>query len=140
MRFQGAVEVKASKAQIMETLKNLEAVATCFPGIKEVKKDGEEYKVVGTAGIGFVKGEYKATVKFTKSTEDGFDLSAKGTGMNSNVDILAQVKVSEGKIEYDADVKVSGVLASVGSRLMEPAVKKMVNDLFDCLKQRIEGK
>ncbi len=140
MRFQGVVALNSSKAQIMEALKNLEEVAYCFPGIKEVKKEGDEYKVMGTAGIGFVKGEYKATVKFTKFTDDGFDLSAKGSGMNSNVDITASVKVSEGKIEYDADVKVSGVLASVGSRLMEPVVKKMVSDLFDCLKRRIEGK
>lgn len=37
--------------------------------------------------------------------------------MNSNVDIVAQVKVDDGKLTYDAEVKVAGVLASVGQGL-----------------------
>jgi len=32
------------------------------------------------------------------------------------------------------------VLASVGARLMDPAVNKLISDLFDCLKQRVEKK
>ncbi|ARM75097.1 SRPBCC domain-containing protein [Acidianus manzaensis] len=140
MQYQGTVEVSAKKEEILNILNNLEDVAKCFPGIKSVSKDGDEYKVTGSTGIGFIKGDYKATIKFANVTSDGFELIAKGNGMNSNVDISAKVNVSDNKIEYSADVKVSGVLASVGARLMDPAINKMIAQLFECLKAKVESK
>ncbi|MEM3319642.1 MAG: SRPBCC domain-containing protein, partial [Metallosphaera sp.] len=67
-------------------------------------------------------------------------INAKGSGLNSNVDITAKVIVDDGKLAYDADVKVAGVLASVGARLMDPAVNKIISDLFECIKAKVEKK
>ncbi len=69
---------------------------------------------------------------------EGMTITAKGTGLNSNVDIVAQVKVEDGKLTYDAEVKVAGVLASVGARLMDPAVNKLIQDLFECIRNKVE--
>ncbi|EZQ10840.1 MULTISPECIES: SRPBCC domain-containing protein [Acidianus] len=138
MRYQGSVEVNSSKKEIMSLVNNFEEVVYCFPGIKNVSKEGDSYKVVGSAGIGFIKGEYKASLKFINVTENGFQISAKGNGMNSNVDVEAKVQVEDKKISYDAEVKVSGVLASVGARLMEPALNKMIGELFECIKSKVE--
>jgi len=57
--------------------------------------------------------------------------------MNSNVDIEALVEALDGKINYSADVRVAGVLASVGARLMGSAIEKIVNDLFSCIKEKV---
>ena len=138
MRYQGSIEVNANKDTILNFLGNIEAVASCFPGIKDIKKDGEVYIVKGTAGIGFIKGDYTAKVKM-KKTEEGFDLEAQGNGMNSNVNINAKIVVGDGKIDYTADVNVSGILASAGARLMEPALNKILNQLFDCIKKKVES-
>ncbi len=138
MRYQGSIEVNAKKDAILNILGNIELVASCFPGIKDIKKDGEIYIVKGTAGIGFIKGDYTAKVKMKKSDE-GFDLEAQGNGMNSNVNINAKIGVEDGKINYIADVNVSGILASAGARLMEPALNKILNQLFDCIKKKVES-
>lgn len=139
MRYQGEVKLNADRQTIWNILSNLDTVSSCFPGIKSVTKEGESYKVIGTAGIGFIKGEYKATVTFKDMTPlEGMTILAKGSGLNSNVDIIAKVKIEESKIAYDAEVKVAGVLASVGARLMDPAVNKLITDLFECLKQKVE--
>ncbi|EHP70654.1 MAG: carbon monoxide dehydrogenase subunit G [Metallosphaera yellowstonensis] len=141
MKYQGEVKLDADKSTIWNILSNLDMVSSCFPGIKSVTKEGDTYKVVGTAGIGFIKGEYKATVTFKDMIPmEGMTILAKGTGLNSNVDIMAKVKIEDSKIAYDAEVRVAGVLASVGARLMDPAVNKLISDLFDCLKQRVEKK
>lgn len=140
MQYQGSVELNAKKEEILKVLNNLEEVAKCLPGIKSVSKEGDEYKVTGTTGIGFIKGDYTARVRLSNITADGFDLIAKGTGMNSNVDITAKVNVQDNKIQYNADVKISGVLASIGGRLMEPAVNKIISQLFECLKAKVESK
>ncbi|BDC18143.1 SRPBCC domain-containing protein [Acidianus sp. HS-5] len=138
MRYQGSIEVNAKKEAILNIIGNVELVASCFPGIKDIKKDGENYIVKGTAGIGFIKGDYTAKVKMKRS-DDGFDLDAQGNGMNSNVNINAKIGVEDGKINYTADVNVSGILASAGARLMEPALNKILNQLFDCIKKKVES-
>ena len=138
MHYQGSIAVNAKKEAIINFLGNIEAVALCFPGIKDVKKDGEVYVVKGTAGIGFIKGDYTAKVKM-KKTEGGFELEAQGNGMNSNVNISAKIVVEDGRIDYSADVNVSGILASAGARLMEPALNRILNQLFDCIKKKVES-
>ena len=140
MKFEGEVEVPISAEQLWNYITNPEKIASCFPGLKSISKEGDEYKVAGTAGIGFIKGEYKASVKFTQidASSRTISLLAKGNGLNSNVDINAVVTVLENptKLKYSADVKVSGILASVGARLMDPAVNKILNDLFECIKTK----
>ncbi|MCH4815320.1 MAG: CoxG family protein [Saccharolobus sp.] len=137
MKYEGSISLNATKDQILKLLDNPDQVAQCFPGIKSFTKEGEEYKVVGVTGIGFIKGEYKANVRFEKIDENKRKIIAKGTGMNSNVDIDAIAEALDGKINYSADVKVAGVLASVGARLMGSAVEKIINDLFNCIKERV---
>lgn len=140
MKFEGEVQVPISAEQLWNYITNPEKIASCFPGLKSLNKEGDEYKVVGTAGIGFIKGEYKATVKFTQidTLNKTVSLLAKGNGLNSNVDITALVTVLENptKLKYSANVKVSGILASIGARLMDSAVNKILNDLFECIKTK----
>ena len=137
MKYEGSISINATKDQILKLLDNPDQVAQCFPGIKSFSKEGEEYKVVGVTGIGFIKGEYRANVRFEKIDDNKRKIIAKGTGMNSTVDIDAIAEALDGKINYSADVKVAGVLASVGARLMGSAVEKIINDLFNCIKERV---
>ncbi|MEM3319643.1 MAG: SRPBCC domain-containing protein, partial [Metallosphaera sp.] len=116
MKYQGEIKLNVDKAMIWSILSNPESVSSCFPGVKSFSKEGDTYKVTGTAGIGFIKGEYKATVTFSEVKPfESMVINAKGSGLNSNVDITAKVIVDDGKLAYDADVKVAGVLASVGA-------------------------
>ncbi|AEB95625.1 MAG: SRPBCC domain-containing protein [Metallosphaera sp.] len=141
MKYQGEIKLNVDKAMIWSILSNPESVSSCFPGVKSFSKEGDTYKVTGTAGIGFIKGEYKATVTFSEVKPfESMVINAKGSGLNSNVDITAKVIVDDGKLAYDADVKVAGVLASVGARLMDPAVNKIISDLFECIKAKVEKK
>lgn len=140
MKFEGEVQVNISQEQLWNYITNPEKIASCFPGLKSLSKEGDEYKVIGTTGIGFIKGEYKAIVKFVQidDTNKTINLFAKGNGLNSNVDINALINVlgNPTRLKYSADVKVSGVLASIGARLMDSAVNKIINDLFECIKTK----
>jgi len=140
MKFEGEVQVPISAEQLWNYIINPEKIASCFPGLKSITKEGDEYKVVGTTGIGFIKGDYKASVKFIKIDEANrsVTLYAKGSGLNSNIDINAVLNVLDNptRLKYSADVKISGILASVGARLIDPAVNKILNDLFECIKKK----
>jgi len=144
MKFEGEIPVSADSKTLWDYIINLEKLATCFPGIKSFEKEQDGYKVVGVAGIGFIKGEYKANVKLSQidPQNKSLNLIAKGSGLNSNVDInvLVQVLDNPVRLKYTADVKIGGVLASIGARLLDSAVNKIINDLFECVKSRVSGK
>lgn len=142
MKYEGEVLVQVSAEELWNFVTKPESMASCFPGVKSLTKEGDEYKVVGTAGIGFIKGEYKAIVRFVNidNAKKTLSLIAKGNGLNSNVDINATLQVLDNpvRLKYSADVKVGGVLASIGARLMDSAVGKIVNDLFECVKTKVK--
>jgi carbon monoxide dehydrogenase subunit G len=141
MKYEGQVNVNATKDEIMSFLDNIEKLVPCFPKIKQFDKNPDgSYNVVGSVGIGFIKGDYKANVRIDKVSDGELKMLAKGKGMNSNVDIDANISVDDKLIKYSADVKVSGTLATVGARMMGTAVEGIVNDLFACFKKQIEGK
>lgn len=140
MKFEGEYQVPIDPTKLWEYITQPEKIAMCFPGIKNLSKEGDEYKVTGTAGIGFIKGDYKASVKFSQIDEKSksVTLLAKGNGLNSNVDINALVSILENptRLKYSADVKISGILASIGARLMDSAINKILNELFECIKTK----
>ncbi len=49
-------------------------------------------------------------------------------------------EVPEGtKLDWKADVMVAGVIASVGSRLLQGAANKITGDVFACVKRTLEA-
>ena len=123
-------------------LSNVEEVSKCFPGLKSVQKVGESsYRVVGQISVGLIKGDYTADVNFTTVDEVNRVLAfnARGRGMNSIVDLIATLRISENLLNYDVDVKTSGILASLASRAIGTVVDRIVNDLLQCVKTKIQS-
>ena len=43
------------------------------------------------------------------------------------------------RMDWDADVNISGTLASVGARLIEGTANKMIAKTFECMKSKLEA-
>ncbi|GGT94423.1 carbon monoxide dehydrogenase [Sulfodiicoccus acidiphilus] len=143
MQFQGSFKVNSPKEKVWEFLTSPEKVASCFPGLNSINKEGDGYKISLRLGVGPIKGDFKATMKYSEVIEGkSVTINARGTGMSSNADLTARVELNDGtplELKWAADVKVGGVLASVGSRMMEGVANKIVDELFQCLKGKLES-
>jgi len=42
-------------------------------------------------------------------------------------------------MDWNADVNLSGTLASVGARLIEGTATKMIGQTFDCMRAKLEA-
>ena len=42
-------------------------------------------------------------------------------------------------MDWQADVTISGTIASVGARLIEGTANKLIGQTFDCVKAKLEG-
>ena len=143
MRLQGSVDVSGINANdFWKMLSNMEEVSKCFPGLKSVQKVGENsYRVAGQISVGLIKGDYTADVNFAKIDEVNrvIAFNARGKGMNSIVDLEATLTMKENELNYNVDVKTSGVLASLASRAISTVVDRIVSDLLQCVKMKIQS-
>jgi len=143
MNYSGDFQLNAPREKLWGFLTTAEEVSQCFPGITEIKREGEGYRVKGRVGIGPIRGDYNANFKYTELVpQSKITITARGTGMGGSIDLSASVMIGEGspvKVSWIAELKVGGVLASLGARVMDSVAKKMVEDLFQCMKQKVEG-
>jgi carbon monoxide dehydrogenase subunit G len=67
-----------------------------------------------------------------------------GSGMQSTADLTISLNlnpVQNGtEVAWDADILVGGLVASVGSRLMESTTKSKVREIVENIKTALEGK
>ena len=69
---------------------------------------------------------------------------ARGKVPGSAVDMDATMDLSDAdsgttSMHWQSEVKVSGMIASVGARLMQTTAEKMTNEMFDCIRQKLEA-
>ena len=60
------------------------------------------------------------------------------------MDAVGEMTLSDGlndgtKMEWSANVNISGTLASVGARLIEGTARKLIGQTFTCIRTRIEA-
>ena len=70
-------------------------------------------------------------------------IKAHGQAPGSAVDALGRMTLADGPrpdtttMHWSADVTISGMLASVGARLVEGTANKMIGQTFDCIRAKI---
>jgi carbon monoxide dehydrogenase subunit G len=78
-----------------------------------------------------------------KNPPDSLTLAFEGKGGPAFVRGTAAIRLhangDETTIDCDADVKVGGVIAAVGSRLIEAAARKLSADFFQHLTAALDG-
>ena len=60
------------------------------------------------------------------------------------MDATAEMRLSDGPdgatvMDWNANVDLSGTLASVGARLIEGTANKMITQTFDCMRTKLEA-
>jgi len=97
---------------------------------------GEDaYDVELKVGVAGMKGAYKGKVRLSaKQPPESLTLAVEGKGLPGFVRGTANLRFAEAgdstDVSGEGDVTVGGLIAAVGSRLIEAAAKKMMADLF----------
>ena len=72
-------------------------------------------------------------------------IKARGQAPGSAVDALGRMNLVDGPepgtttMSWAAEVNLSGMLASVGARMIEGTAHKMIGQTFDCIKAKLEA-
>ncbi|MEJ2488010.1 MAG: carbon monoxide dehydrogenase subunit G [Anaerolineales bacterium] len=146
MLLKGDVTIHAPRKKVWDFLTDLNKIGLCAPGVEKVEmiEPDKKYQGVMSIGLGSVKAKFNGIIEILELNEPDYaKLKAHGTATGSAADVMSEMRLSNGpdgatNVHWTADVKVSGQLASLASRLMAPVSKKLAGVFYDEVRKRIE--
>lgn len=136
--------VSAPRDRVFAALVDPVILQRCIPGCESLTATGPDaYETTLKIGVAGLKGTYsgKAAIRDQRPS-DSLTLGFEGKGGPGFVRGSAAIALSADgdatRITCEADVQVGGLIAAVGSRLVDAAAKKLAGDFFDQLSQELE--
>ena len=146
MQFSGTVEIAAPRDRVWAFVIDPNQVGQCGPGVESIEViDATHFKATAKVGIGFISARFVVNMEMAQLTPpDEAVIKAHGQAPGSAVDATASMHLADGdnggtRMEWAADVTISGTLASLGARLIEGTANKMIGQTFDCMKSKLEA-
>jgi len=144
MKVEGTYTLPAPRDKVWAVLNDPGVLARATPGIKTLDPEGvDTYKATIEVGIGPVKGAYDGKVSITdKVPPERMTLKIEGGGRPGTIKATGELRLEEqdGKtvVAYSGDAQVTGLIASVGHRLISGVAKQMVGEFFRALEKELE--
>lgn len=142
MQLSGEHVSKASPERVWQFMLDPEVLKASLPGCERLDEIGpDSYSATMTIGIGMIKGKYEGTVSIKDKNEPhSFRMIVDGKGPQGQMTgdgLIEFVPEGEGtRIKWSGDANVRGVLARIGSRVIQPAAKTIVGQFFKRMEDR----
>ncbi|RXT06416.1 CoxG family protein [Ammoniphilus sp. CFH 90114] len=114
-----------------------------IPGCQSfIKGDGDLYLVEMGLSVGPVKGAFTGEVQqVDQVAPSSYRLLLKGKGKPGEIDAIANMKLEEvengTQVVCTADVRVTGMLASIGQRIMNGFAKLILGQFFKSVEKEM---
>jgi carbon monoxide dehydrogenase subunit G len=145
MKLSAKYEFKAPPEKVFAALVDPAILQKCIEGCEKMEKTGEDaYDANLKVGVAGIKGSYVGKIRIEeKKPPESITLQAQGKGGPGWVKGTARIQISpEGEgseLQCESEGQVGGLIAQVGSRLVEAVGKKMQDEFFRKLGQQLEG-
>ena len=146
MRFEGTLDIDAPRDRVWSFLTDPAQVTTCAPDVQSLEiTDPHHFKVVVRAGVGPIKSTFAMNVQLLELERPKHAaVLARGQAPGSAVEMVSNMDLSEFDetqtvMQWSSDVTVSGMIQQVGARLMQGAADKITQQIFACIKAKLEA-
>lgn len=145
MKLSGTYQFQAPREKVFAAITDPNVLQRVIPGCEKMVKTAEDsYDAHLKLGIAGLKGNYtgKVHLKDIKAPES-YTLLMEGKGAPGFVKGTARIhlaeKGNETELRYDSDAQVGGMIAAIGSRLIEATAKKLSDDFFKKFAEQIKA-
>jgi carbon monoxide dehydrogenase subunit G len=147
MQFSGSVEIAAPRAAVWDFVSDPEKMGSCGPGVETVETiDENTFLARAKVKVGPIGAKFTVNAEFMERVEpDRATVRARGKAPGSAVDGTAEMTLRDGDqpdttvMDWSADVQISGMMASLGARMIEGTANKLIGETFTCVKSKLEG-
>ena len=143
MKLSATYTFKPAPDKVFAALVDPSVLQKCIDGCEKLEKTGQDsYDAHLKIGVAGIKGTYVGKVRIAEQNPpSSFTLNVEGKGTPGWVKGTAKIQISpkdEGsELQCESEGQVGGLVAAVGSRLVEAAAKKMLDEFFRKLDQQL---
>lgn len=145
MEFSGTVDIPATRERVFAFVTDPNRVGACGPGVESIEViDATHFRAKAKVGVGFITARFVVDLEITEQrSPDMAIIKARGQAPGSAVDALGRMNLVDGPepgtttMTWAAGVNLSGMLASVGARMVDSTANKMIGQTFDCMRAKI---
>ena len=143
MKITTSSVINADRARVFAALTDPAILQRAIPGCESLTAIGPDaYEATLKIGVAGLKGSYKGNASIRdKQPPDSLTLTFEGKGgpgfVRGSAAIALGDEAGSTRIETTADVQVGGLIAAVGSRLVEATARKLADDFFRQLSQQL---
>lgn len=145
MQLSDEVIIPVPRQKVWEALNDPEVLRQCIPGCEDITKSSDtEMSAKVTVKLGPVKASFKGSVTLSDlDPPNGYRIAGEGKSMMGGATGGANVKledVPEGtKLSYDVDAQVTGKIASLAQRFIEPTARQLSGQFFETFAEVVSG-
>ncbi|MDE0209000.1 MAG: carbon monoxide dehydrogenase subunit G [Boseongicola sp.] len=146
MKIEGTETLSASPQSVWDALYDPEVLQSCIPGCEEIvgfPKDGS-VDIVVLQKVGPVKARFRGTITLD-DVEKYKEITLNGVGKGGAAGFVrgtARVQLGESdsgtELIYDAELRVGGKIAQIGSRLIGGFARRFTNQCFKNLRTHMQ--
>jgi uncharacterized protein len=137
MQLTGKHVVDAAPEKVWVMLMDTDTLARIVPGISKLEKTGDNtFKSIIEIKLGPVSGSFTGNLQLEEITEQkGFTIKVQQNSKigNANAAIkidLVQADTNQTEIAFEGDVKMTGLLANMGQRVMGGVANTLTKQFF----------
>jgi hypothetical protein len=137
--------IPADRERTFRALVDPAVLRRCIPGCESLTATGPDtFEATLKIGVPGIKGVYAGTAAISdRHPPESLTLSFDGKGGPGFIRGLATIVLSPGEaathVACEADVQVGGLIAAVGSRLVEATARKLAGDFFNQLSKEMSA-
>lgn len=142
MTLEGNYTVNAARETVWELLMDPEVLARITPGITSLEKvDEDNYKAVAQLKIGPVGGAFSGNLNLSdRKKPESFSLSIQQNSKIGNANAVVHMNLTttaggQTAVAYTGEVKLSGMLSTMGGRVITPVAKMLAQQFFEALEK-----
>ncbi len=136
MKVEGTYTFPAPRQRMWDLLNDPGVLARVTPGVKKLDPEGADtFRATIEVGVGPVKGSYDGKVSITdKVPPERMTLKVEGGGKAGTIRATGELHLEDHDgqtlIRYTGDAQITGLIASVGHRLISGVAKQMAGEFF----------
>lgn len=144
MKLSGAYQINAPRQKVWDALNNPDVLTKCIPGCEKLERtEADTYTATLKVGVAGIKGNYTGKVSLKDQVPlTSYTLLVEGKGGPGFIKGASKIHLTDKdggtEIKYEADMQVGGLIAAVGSRMIEGAGKMMAEQFFKALAAEVE--
>ena len=145
MKLAGTYQIAAPREKVFAAITDPAVLQRIIDGCEKMVQTAEDsYDAHLKIGLAGMKGSYVGKVQMKdRQPPESYTLLIEGKGGPGFVKGTARVQLADRagatELRCDADALVGGLIAAIGSRLIEAAAKKMMDEFFRKLGEAVRG-